>query len=101
MNWRIYIQENQWAGPWYRRVQQQPGWVTRLAIGAATLVIVVPVVILTVAAVVVGLAVFFTFGIIASLVRIVAGLFSRNPANRYPTSKHDGRENVRVIDERH
>ena len=92
MPWRAYVREHPTFGTYYARVERQPGWVVRLTLLAAVLVIVVPLMILTLAAVLTAGVVF----VLASLVARVASLFTRGPRDVGPTD--DGRENVRVIE---
>ncbi len=82
------------AGVYYARLSRQPGWVLKTAGFVALLVVVVPVVLLTLAAVIVGLICLAVLGLIASAIRGVAGLF-RPATNR---RQDDGRRNVRVIE---
>jgi hypothetical protein len=81
------------AGIWYTRVSSQPGWVIKTAMGVALLVVVVPVVLLTLAAVFVGVTCLLALSLVAAIVRGVSGLFQ--PATL--KSQDDGRRNVRVI----
>jgi len=93
--WRVYVQQHEVLGPWYRRFQNQPGWVTKAAIVAAVLVIGVPILVLTLTAILVGLAVFAVLGLAAQGVRAVRQLFRNvGPAH---TTPEPGRRNVRIV----
>lgn len=81
------------AGVWVSRVGQQPGWVTKTAIAVTLFVVVVPIVLLTLAAVAVGVVCFLILGLIARTAAFFSGLF--NGAHR---KRDDGRRNVQVID---
>jgi len=71
-------------------VRSQPSWVTRLAFGAAVLVLVAIVALIIVPAIVIGLAVF-------ACGALLAGLRSRVRSLWRPNGALDGRKNVRVI----
>lgn len=94
-HWKVYVREHPKYGTWYRRVEGRPGWVWKWAIGAALLVIVVPLILITLAAVVVGTVVFVVLGFIASVLRLF--LPSDRPV-KTPSNADAGRENVRIID---
>lgn len=84
---------------WYARARQRPGWVWKSAALAAAFTIIIPLVLLTFAAIIVGLAVFFVATLIASLASALRHLF--NPANAHlQRNASPGRENVRIIDRR-
>jgi len=85
------------AGLWYTRVRSQPGWVVKTAIGVALLVVVVPIVLLTLAAVFVGLVCMLALSLVAAVVRGVSELFKPGTPGSLK-SQDDGRRNVRVID---
>ncbi len=98
MSWHVRFEEevrrrHPSAGMWYAHASKQPGWVTKTALTAALLVVVVPVVLLTLAAVVIGLICFTVLGLIASAGRFITGLFDGSHKPR-----DDGRRNVQVID---
>jgi len=95
--WRVYVREHRQFGPWVQRIDRQPGWITKAAIIAALLAFVLPLALLTLAAVMVGVVIFLTFALIATglaaVARFWAGLTGRLGAD-------DGRRNVRVIEHR-
>jgi len=98
MSWHVRFEEevrrrHPGAGVWVSRIGRQPGWVTKTALAAAMLVVVVPVVLITLAAVVIGLICFTALGLIASALRFITGLFDGSQKTR-----DDGRRNVQVID---
>jgi len=98
MNWHTRFQQevhrrHPGAGMWYAKVNQQPGWVVKSALAVALLVVVVPIVLLTLAAVLVGVTCLLVLSIVASIVRSFTGLFSPGALR----SQDDGRRNVRVI----
>lgn len=107
MTWRVYIREHPQFGTWYRRVENKPGWVWKAAAICAMLVIVVPLVLLTLAAAVVGLVVFAVLGLVAMVLNAFAGIFGDGSSEQSPMARrgsghgrnHDGRENVRIIDQ--
>ncbi len=79
---------------WYTRVSQQPSWVTKTALTAALIVVVVPIIALTLAALVIGMACLLILSAVASAWRSLTRPFAAGP--RPP--KDDGRRNVTVID---
>ena len=89
---RIFLQNHPTMGPYYSRFDSAPGWVKKCALAAAVLMVVVPLVILTVAALTVGIVVFVALAAIVTVGLIIRRMFSRL---RPPTD--DGRRNVRVI----
>lgn len=97
MNWHVRFEEevrrrSPGMGQWYTRISRQPGWVTRTAVIMATLVVVVPLLLLTLAAVVVGVTCLLVLGLIARIGQIFTGrVGGRRPGD-------DGRRNVRVIE---
>jgi hypothetical protein len=93
---RMYIRQHETLGPWYQKFERQPGWVTKAAIVAAVLVVGIPLLMLTLAAILVGLAVFTVLGLLASGVATIRGLFGGG-GRPMPPSGNDGRHNVRVI----
>ena len=86
------------SGPvrWYRYAAGQPSWVTRWALLAIVVVVVVPLVTLALAGLVVGLVVFVTLGVVARVIGLIRALFGGGggPAD----DDDDGRRNVRVMD---
>ena len=96
--WRVYVRDHPQYGRWYQRVEGRPGWVWKSAITAAVLIIIIPLVLLSLAAILVGVLVFLVLGLIASILRLF------QPGNRSgqppmsPRSADDGRENVRIMD---
>jgi len=98
MSWYIRFEEevqrrHPGVGVWVTRISRQPGWVTKTALAAAMLVVVVPILLLTLAAVVIGLFCFTLLGLVASAGSFVTGLFDGSHKPR-----DDGRRNVKVID---
>lgn len=94
----MYLQQHKTFGPWvhrYDRIQRQPSWVLKLALVAAVLVIVVPLLILTFAAILIGVVVFTIGSLVASGLRVISDLFTRRPTS--PVQFDDGRRNVRII----
>ncbi len=76
------------AAATYRFVRAQPGWVSRLAILAFLIVIGLPILFLVMLAIATAVVVFGMLALINALVVKARGVM---------TSRHDGRENVRVI----
>jgi hypothetical protein len=93
--WRMYIREHETIGPWVRKVEGQPSWVTKAALTATVLVVAVPVVLLTLAAIVVGVAVFALLGLAAMGIGAVRQIFAGPHVPSEPMD--DGRRNVRVM----
>jgi len=98
MSWHVRFEEevhrrSPGMGVWYTRISRQPGWVTRTAVFIAVLIVVVPVVLLTLAAVLVGLACLVVLGLVARIGRSISGLLGGGWKTR-----DDGRRNVSVID---
>jgi hypothetical protein len=92
---RMYIRQHETLGPWYQKVERQPSWVTKAAILAAVLVIGIPLVLIALAAILVGLAVFTVLGLVASGVATIRNLFTSPGVPREPGDA--GRQNVRVL----
>lgn len=87
--WRVYIRNHSRLGPWYTRIERQPGWVIRAALLATVLIVVVPIGLLMLAALVVGVVVFAVLGAAAWLL---------GAAGRMLGGRADGgRVNVRVV----
>lgn len=98
MSWQARFEEevrrrHPGAGMWYARVSRQPSWVTKTALAVALIVIVVPIIALTIAAVIIGLACLLVLSLVASVWRFITGPFT----GTRPT-KDDGRRNVTVIE---
>lgn len=94
----MYIRQHRTFGPWFAQVERQPSWVVKLALAATVLVIVVPLALLTLAAVFVGLAVFILAGFIVSGGRVLSDLFSgRGRGGGTTVHVDDGRRNVRIL----
>ncbi len=96
MSWQVWFEEEIHrrypdAGMWVTRISRQPGWVTRTAILLALLVVVVPIVLLTLTAILVSIVTFIVLGTIARFLDLIANLFSGI------RRREDGRRNVRVI----
>lgn len=91
MSWHEHIREHPTMGVWYERYRSRPSWVVRGALVAAVLVVVVPLVLLTLAAVIVGMLVFAALSLVASIGNLFGGGRDVKP------SGDDGRRNVRVI----
>ena len=87
--WRVYIRNHSRLGPWYVRLERQPGWVTKAALLAAVLIVVVPIGLLTLAALVVGVVVFVVLGAVAWLLGAAGRLLGGRTDS--------GRVNVRVV----
>lgn len=97
--WRSDIGQHPQFGIWYRRVQTQPSWVVKASLTLAALVVIVPLVMLALAALVVGVAAFLVLGVIANVVQAFQAAFGTS-AGPAPMPRDSGRINVRVIDER-
>jgi len=82
------------SGRLYEQVATSPGWVTKTALTAAAIVIVVPLAVLALAGVLVGAIVFVTLGLIARVVAIAGGLAGKMSAHG---GQNTGRDNVRII----
>jgi len=98
MSWQVRFEEEMrrrhpGAGTWYTRVSRQPSWVTKTALVVALLVVVVPIIALTIAAVLIGLACLLILSIVASIWRFITSPFA---GPRVP--KDDGRRNVTIVD---
>ncbi len=78
----------------YRRVVGRPSWVTKWALIAAAIVVLVPLMLLALAGLVIGTVVFVLLGLIAQVITFVrSGLHSLSGGGSTST----GRRNVRVI----
>ena len=92
--WRVRFEKGAGPGQWFNRAAGQPNWVTKWALIAAAVVIVVPLMVLATAGLAVALVVFVT---LALIVRI--GMIIRTTIDGlWPGRSSDGRRNVRVID---
>ncbi len=94
--WRVYLQNHPMAGRYYQYANRQPSWIVKTALAAAALVLLIPLVtlvLLFIAAVIVGVAVFLVLAILMSILtlpfRLFSALFRRQP--------DPGRRNVVVI----
>ena len=85
---------------WQQRMNGRPGWVWKSAAFAAVLVVVVPLVLLTLTAIVVGVAVFAAMSLIAAIGRAFGqiGGDDRSVDSDAPTQGPERRENVRIIE---
>jgi len=93
---RMDIRQHETIGPWVRKVEAQPGWVTKAALLTAVLVIGLPLLALALLAVTIGLAVFMVLGLVATGLATVRNLFTgAGTGPRPPMDK--GRRNVRVL----
>ena len=98
MMWRAYIRQHPTLGPWQHRIEQKPSWVIRSAFLAAVLVVVVPLLLLFAAAMVVGIVLFVTLGLVAGIMGVFQRLWSSlSHDSSVSYLPNEGRENVRVI----
>jgi len=88
-DWKQRVRDDPRFGGYYRVVADRPSWVTRAALMAVVLVVVVPLVLLTLAAVLVGVVVF-------TVLRLLTGAVPRT-TRQPPQASEPGRENVRII----
>jgi len=98
-DWKRRVRDDPRFGGYYRVVADRPSWVTRAAVIAVVLVVVVPLVLLTLAAVLVGAVVFTVLGAAAWLlhrIRLLTGAVPQ-PDRSPPASTEGDRENVRII----
>jgi hypothetical protein len=94
--WRVFLQQNQKLGAFQARFNAQSAWALRWAVTASLLVVILPAIVLVLAAILIGLCVFF---ILSTIARIGA-LFGMGGNESRPTSVDIGlRENVRVMKE--
>lgn len=100
--WLLWLNR---GGYWFNKAKAQPSWVTRTALILATVVFVLPLLALAIAAIVVGLGVLLLLGAILACGRLVRGilggggsaLHSEQPG-QWSATASDGRVNVRVIE---
>jgi len=98
-DWKQRVRDDPRFGGYYRVVADRPSWVTRAALMAVVLVVVVPLVLLTLAAVLVGAVVFTVLGALAwglHRIRLLTGAVPRT-TRQPPQASEPGRENVRII----
>ncbi len=99
--WKNFASRSPQFGQYYARIQQQPSWVTRFAILAGLFVIVVPILILVVAAVTIFALVFFVAAFFAKLINTISNLFNSSTYQKNTPAQanqaNGGRKNVRVI----
>ncbi|MFP4145522.1 MAG: hypothetical protein ACLFV3_10300 [Phycisphaeraceae bacterium] len=80
---------------WHQRVQARPSWVWKLTLATALVVFVLPLVLLTLAALLVAAAVFTVLSLVAGGIGFIANLFGG--LSRIGGPPADGRRNVRVM----
>ncbi len=91
-----FLNEDERFGPWIRRAQSQPGWVTQFAVLAMVLVVAIPLALIALAAILVGMMVFVVLSLIARLLRGLQVLTGTKPSS--VAQPEGGRRNVRIID---
>ncbi|MFA9479858.1 hypothetical protein ACERK3_16365 [Phycisphaerales bacterium AB-hyl4] len=100
----MHLEQDPRLNLWYRRVSGRPGWVWTAALGAAVLVVLLPLVLLTLAAVIVATAVFATLSLVVAGMRFVNRLLGGggrpgDDAHQGPAADlNASRRNVRVIE---
>lgn len=92
MDWKVFVQQDPRLSGMYQRVAGRPAWPARLAVLCAGAVIAIPLILLLLAALLVGMVVYFVGSAIASILPDSAG---EKPQSSRPAD--DLRENVRVI----
>jgi hypothetical protein len=101
IDWKVYARQHPQFGPWYTRAERQPSWVVKTAVALAVVTIVLPLALLTLAAVAVGLIAFLVLGAAAmainSLATLLRGDWTRTGGHAPPVPRDDGRRNVRII----
>ena len=94
-----HVQNDPRVRAFQARLQGRPGWVWLVTVGAAVLVVVLPLLLLTLAALVIAAAVFAVASLVAAglatVRRLWLGLWGIGGRDG-----GDGRRNVRVIDRR-
>ena len=94
--WRVFIQQNPRLNAFQARMNPHSIWAMRWAVTISLLVVILPAIVLVLAAMLVGLCVFF----ILSLVGKVMSLFGMGGNESKPASEEAGlRQNVRVVEE--
>jgi len=83
--------------PWRRGVGGRPAWVTRLAVVAAVLVVVVPLAMLALTGLLVGMLVFFVASLLATMMQAVGSIFGGG-ASPSGSGRRNVRRNVRVVE---
>lgn len=91
--WRIHVTDNSNWTQRVVRISRMPGWVIWPAIVAAAIVVVVPLIAVTLAALVVGMAVFGVLMLLSMLIGFIAAVVDRLDR----IFRGDGRQNVRII----
>ena len=96
--WQEGLRNHPTLGAWYAKVETRPRWVTKAALAAVVLTVVVPLALLMMAALVVGFVTFMVLGVVAVLVQQVRILFAgERSVDHSLAGGADGRVNVRVI----
>jgi EamA domain-containing membrane protein RarD len=95
-HYEAYLRQHPRFGTWYTSARRQPSWAVKAALAAAGIVVVVPVVLLTLAAAITGLVVFGFLALVAGGMRSLGSLFDFSEPQA-PTPRDDGRRNVRVV----
>ncbi len=105
---RDFLRQHPRTGPWVARVERYPGWAIKTAIAVAVLVFVVPLVLLTLAALAAGLVVLLVVGALLAVHAFARAVFAFlfgapravwTGGSRPESSPDadDGRRNVRVL----
>ncbi len=90
-SWQIHLNR-------LRVMGGQPSWVTRIALLCAGVIIAIPLLVLVLAALVVGAGVFVVLAGVAAGMTMIRSLLSSTPAMHTSNGMNDdGRQNVRVI----
>lgn len=98
--WNVRFQEfreDPRLGAMYAQMRRKPGWVTQLAIAAAAVVVIVPIVALVLTALIVGVVVFYALSLVAAIVQFFRQIFGGISRSTRNESASNGRQNVRVI----
>ena len=97
--WRAHFRNHPTLGHWVLRAERHPGWVWKAALVAMVLTIVVPLVLLTVAALAVGFIVLVLLGAVAAVISLLQRLLGITRQSDSPLDQ--SRVNVRVIQDDH
>lgn len=94
--WRVFIQQNQKLGAFQARLNPQSAWALRWAVTMGLLVVILPAIVLVLAAILVGVCVFFVLSLVGKIMALLGiGESESKPA----AQPFDLRTNVRVMEE--
>ncbi|NJL30621.1 MAG: hypothetical protein HC898_02740 [Phycisphaerales bacterium] len=98
--WKVYFENHPMAGRYYHYARRQPGWIVKTALAVAAMVFLLPLtalLLLVIAAVILGVAVFLVLAILLSILTLPYRLFKALFLSKPMAPADEGRRNVVVI----